>query len=243
MNFKIELKNFTDLYSLLHIDTIVGDNEIAQKEALNFIKFLREEIKVNHNDNEIINLTIYPDYEQVGINIPWQYLEHLFSCMPDFGFIVYINKDFKGFKLIEYEENFKNQSESFILIENKQYLFEKINILDKIFNLSIKEKILKNKIYSRKTIKIEEDIFLISYSSKNIFILDKINNLQIIIEKYDDSITILSEYLYSKYYFKNINYDFIYETIFSIYSSILNTEVNFDNIAENLELSKILNYS
>ncbi len=243
MNFKVELKNFNDIYYLLHIDKIVLNNEETKKSIINFIDNLKNEISINHKDDEIINLTIYPDYEQVGINIPWQYLEHLFSCMPDFGFIVYINKDFKGFKLIEYEENFKNQSESFILIENKQYLFEKINILDKIFNLSIKEKILKNKIYSRKTIKIEEDIFLISYSSKNIFILDKINNLQIIIEKYDDSITILSEYLYSKYYFKNINYDFIYETIFSIYSSILNTEVNFDNIAENLELSKILNYS
>lgn len=243
MDFKIELKNFTDLYSLLHIDTIVINNKIAQKEALNFINFLKEEIKVNHKDNEVINLTIYPDYDKVGIKIPYQYLEHLFSCMPDFSTVVYINKDFKGFSFIDYEKNLNLQAESFILIEDKQYLFEKINILNKIFNLNIKEKILKNKIYSRKKIKIEEDIFLISYSSKNIFILDKVNNLQIIIEKSDDSITILSEYLYSKYYLKNINYNFIYDTIFSIYSSILNTEVNFSNFSEHLELSKILNYT
>ncbi len=241
MNFKIELKNFNDIYYLLHIDKIVLNNEETKKSIINFIDNLKNEISINHKDDEIISLNVNLNYDSVGINFPYQYLEHLFSERPLVESIIYIDKNFKEYDL---NKIFLNEVESIIYFNDKNFLLDKTIFLEKIFNIDIKEKILKNKIYNRNK-RIEDEIFLIQYSSKSIFVFDKVNDVQIVINNQNNlgQITIISEHLYSDYYFKDITNDFIYKKIFSIYSSIFNSEVNFNNISDYLNLSRVLNYN
>ena len=99
----------------------------------------------------------------------------------------------KGYEL---NKIFSSEFENIINIKNK------IEILEKIFNIQIKDKILNNKIYN-KSKRIEDELYLIQYSSKSIFIIDKINDVQIVFNLNENCKKI---YITSPYLVRIFNY-------------------------------------
>jgi len=99
----------------------------------------------------------------------------------------------KGYEL---NKIFSSEFENIINIKNK------IEILEKIFNIQIKDKILNNKIYN-KSKRIEDELYLIQYSSKSIFIIDKINDVQIVFNLNENCKQI---YITSPYLVRIFNY-------------------------------------
>jgi len=78
MNFQIKLENFNELFFLLHIDKIVTSQFIKNK-VINLFKNLKDEISINHKNDEIINLDVQYYKDKIGIKFPSDYFEHIFS--------------------------------------------------------------------------------------------------------------------------------------------------------------------